>query len=381
MVKLDVKDRKIIYQLDKDARQSLTQIGKKVTLPKNVVQYRIKRLEENGLIQRYFTVIDTFRLGYISFRIYFTYQYITLDLNKEIVDFFVNNKYTYWIATTEGQYNLVVILWVKDPIEFYTFWQNTLKKYRDYFQNIKFSFYFQLYHFRNSYLLDDYDKRDREVSEIIGCGPRVEVDHLDQQILKTIAPNARMPLTEIAQKIGSTVPTITTRLQKLKKIGIIHGFRTEFDITKLGYQQFKVDIDFKEYSKIDAVTQYLKGNPHLFYITKSAGHGDLEPTFRVQGVAQIHEIMDDLNKKFPGAIKNYIAKLDEFADTLNGVDTGSLQQMVTDMDRAGSLFQGISRETSSDIIKLAEQARQLSEILKGFIINSAKRQRDLAAGA
>lgn len=81
-----------------------------------------------------------------------------------------------------------------------------------------------------------------------------------------------------------------------------------------------------------------------------------------------------------GSIKNYIMKLDEFADTLNGVDTGSLQQMVTDMDRAGSLFQGISRETSSDIIKLAEQARQLSEILKGFIINSAKRQRDLAVG-
>ncbi len=82
-----------------------------------------------------------------------------------------------------------------------------------------------------------------------------------------------------------------------------------------------------------------------------------------------------------GSIKNYIMKLEEFADSLNGVDTGSLQQMVTDMDRAGSLFQGISRETSSDIIKLAEQTRQLSEILKGFIINSAKRQRDLAAGA
>lgn len=82
-----------------------------------------------------------------------------------------------------------------------------------------------------------------------------------------------------------------------------------------------------------------------------------------------------------GAIKNFITKLDEFADTLNGVDTGSLQQLVNDMDRAGSLFQGISRETSSDIIKLAEQSRQLSEILKGFVINSAKRQRDLAVAA
>jgi hypothetical protein len=81
-----------------------------------------------------------------------------------------------------------------------------------------------------------------------------------------------------------------------------------------------------------------------------------------------------------GSVKNYIMKLDEFADTLNGVDSGSLQQMVTDMDRNGSLFQGISRETSTKIIKLAEQARELSEVLKGFIINSAKRQRDIAAG-
>jgi hypothetical protein len=81
-----------------------------------------------------------------------------------------------------------------------------------------------------------------------------------------------------------------------------------------------------------------------------------------------------------GSVKNYIMKLDEFADTLNGVDSESLQQMVTDMDRNGSLFQGISRETSTKIIKLAEQARELSEVLKGFIINSAKRQRDIAAG-
>jgi hypothetical protein len=81
-----------------------------------------------------------------------------------------------------------------------------------------------------------------------------------------------------------------------------------------------------------------------------------------------------------GTVKNHVMKLDQFADELNGIDSGSLQQMVTDLDKQGSLFQGISRETSSKIIKLAEQARELSEIFKGFIINSAKRQRDIAAG-
>jgi hypothetical protein len=74
-------------------------------------------------------------------------------------------------------------------------------------------------------------------------------------------------------------------------------------------------------------------------------------------------------------------QLDQCADSLNDAEVGtSLQQIVTDLDRPGSLYQGISRETSSDIIKLAKQARDLAEILKGFAINSAKRQRDIAAG-
>ena len=82
-----------------------------------------------------------------------------------------------------------------------------------------------------------------------------------------------------------------------------------------------------------------------------------------------------------GSIKEQIRKLDDFAEALNGVEGNSLQQLVNDMDRPGSLFQGISRETSSEIIRIAGQVAELSEILKGFVINSAKRSRDIAAGA
>ena len=35
MDKIDLKDRKILYELDKNARQTLSQIGKNVRLPKS----------------------------------------------------------------------------------------------------------------------------------------------------------------------------------------------------------------------------------------------------------------------------------------------------------------------------------------------------------
>jgi len=48
MVNIDLKDRKILYELDLNCWQSLTQIGKKVGLSKEVVKYRIKRMERGG---------------------------------------------------------------------------------------------------------------------------------------------------------------------------------------------------------------------------------------------------------------------------------------------------------------------------------------------
>ena len=58
MVKIDLKDRKILYYLDLNSRQSFAEIGKKVGLSKNAITYRIKRLEKEGLINNYYTAIN-----------------------------------------------------------------------------------------------------------------------------------------------------------------------------------------------------------------------------------------------------------------------------------------------------------------------------------
>jgi hypothetical protein len=79
-------------------------------------------------------------------------------------------------------------------------------------------------------------------------------------------------------------------------------------------------------------------------------------------------------------ITNYISQLNDFAKAMQNTEGDSLQKLVTDIDRQGSLFMGISREVSSDIIKIASDAKDIATKLEGFVLNSAKRQRDIAAG-
>ena len=70
MIKIDLKDKKILNEIEMNARVSHAEIAKKVGLSKQVVKYRIERLEKEKVIQSYFAVIDIARLGYFPHIIY-----------------------------------------------------------------------------------------------------------------------------------------------------------------------------------------------------------------------------------------------------------------------------------------------------------------------
>lgn len=305
MVKIDSKDREILYQLDLDSRQSFARIGDQVGLSKTVVAYRVNKLIEKGIIKTFYTVIDAFKLGYISFRVYLVYQYMNQEKEKEIIDYFTSQKLTWWTISAEGRFDLALIMWVKDINDFYSFWDETLKRFRDYFLEQQFSAYIQLYSYRHSYLLDDMKKSDRTKFEITGGGSQVKIDELDFKLLRLIAPHARMPVKEIAKRLNTTVAVINYRIKKLIKDEVIQGFRSDMDLTKLGYQFFKADIDLRDYKQRGKIINYVKTNPHLVRIDKSVGISDLELEFHVLSLEQFHDIMKDLVNKFPNVIKKY----------------------------------------------------------------------------
>lgn len=305
MEKIDIKDRKILYELDYDSRQSFSQIGKKVGLHKNVVNYRVKRLTKRGIIRYFYTAIDSFKLGYTCYRLYVVYQNVTPDIRQEIIDYFVKNKHTWWVGSFEGSYNLAVVIWVKDIHDFHIFWEETLKKYRQYFKDQIFCNYVRLHRFRHSFIIDNYNKQDREKHEITGGGKKVDTDELDYKILEVLSKDARRSTIDIAKNLKSTVDTINSRIKGLIKIDIIQGFKVSIDYSKLGFQFFKANINLNNYSDRVRMISYMKYNPHLIMIDKSIGYYDLELDLWVNNVDQFHEIMDDLSMKFPNSISNY----------------------------------------------------------------------------
>ena len=57
-MKLDKKDFKLLYELDKNSRLSYSQLSKRVRLSQESVRYRISRLVKDRIINKFFTVIE-----------------------------------------------------------------------------------------------------------------------------------------------------------------------------------------------------------------------------------------------------------------------------------------------------------------------------------
>jgi Lrp/AsnC family transcriptional regulator for asnA, asnC and gidA len=301
--KLDLKDRKILYHLDLDSRQSFTQLGKKVGLYKEKVNYRIKRLQEKGIIVRFNTIIDTLKLGYNCMRFYFNFQYITPEIKKEIIDHFVNFKHTQMVASPEGAVELSVFMMAKNISEIHSFWQKTLSKYRDYFAKQLIAPFIGENIYSKSFLIDEKDDR---INLIVKRGGEIiEYDDLDFKILQLLAQDSRIPTIDIAKKINITTITINKRIKRLIELGVILRYHVTINWEKIGYKWFKVDLYLKDYNKLHQIIKYLETNPHLAYIDKTFGYADLELELIVKDVNQLKQIIEDLSSKFPKMIRSY----------------------------------------------------------------------------
>src|SRR3989338_6310414 len=118
-VKLDAKDKKILEQLQANARQSIAQIAKKTKLPRDVVVYRIKKLEKANVIRAHHTFLNPNRLGYpLYVYVLFSCYNIKPEDENKLINFLKGHKNIIYIAKNSGNYDFSIGVCAKDYKEF-----------------------------------------------------------------------------------------------------------------------------------------------------------------------------------------------------------------------------------------------------------------------
>ena len=295
MVKLDLKDKKILFELDKNARQSNSQIAKKVGLSKDSIGYRIKQLEDKKILSGYRTLIDFSKLGFIWNRLVFNFIDVNEKILSELISFLKKEENVWGIARNEGEWDFAFTYLAKTNVEFYEFYEKFAKKFRKIISRKLISQMLKYDEVERVYLID---KKPKVREKIKFNTKEVKVDETDLKILKLISHNARIKLIDVAEKLKLSSMLILQRIKKLEKNKIIIGYKADLNVMALGRDYYGVKMNLKDYSEKEKILKEIYSLNEMTAVLYHVGGYDIEFDLELENTKRYHEIINSLRNKF-----------------------------------------------------------------------------------
>ncbi len=302
-IKLDLTDRKILAELDKNCRISNSALAKKVNKSRESVKYRIQQLQKRGIIQKFITSINPNKLGFYMFKVYLKLENIPKEREKFFEEL-KKNQDIYWMGISDGAFDLVFAILSKSIPEYFAKINYLLSKWQHLIVSKILGTMVDTRQYNKKFFTNA-----KDCQQVIFGGDVVanEIDKLDSKILNILANDARIPLAELARKVDSTIEIVRGRIRKLEKKEIILTYRIAVDLNKLGLEFFKAIIYFRTLSEKDerALFEWMKREPNSIYYIRSLAPWEVEFEFAVESYQHFNKIINDLRQRFPHVIRNY----------------------------------------------------------------------------
>ena len=113
---IDYTDLKILSELVENSKISLVKLGKKLSLHPNVVAYRIKKMEKEGIIKDYTVELDYGKLG-INEQVYVGLSLPANSEREEILEQIMAIPQTMKVISSLGSLESIILLVGKDKAE------------------------------------------------------------------------------------------------------------------------------------------------------------------------------------------------------------------------------------------------------------------------
>lgn len=307
VLNLDVKDKKLLYQLDINSRQTNSEIAKKVGLSKQVVGFRIKRLIKEKLITSFYTIIDISKLGFTVHKNFLRLQNLDRNEEKKLLHFLKNNLNVVWIASCDGKFDLTFGTWAKDVSYLDKTLKELQKKFGEFIAERQIATIIHGEYFIRDYLIEKQKPSDLRKSFFGSTPTPTKIDINDWNILLELGKNSRTTAVEISSKFKLSADAVASRIKKLEKAGIIKHYNIVPNESVYPYMHYKVLLGFKSFSleKENKLLEYCRLNPNIVYIVKSLGPWDFEIDIEVENADKFREIMMDIKSEFKDLIKDY----------------------------------------------------------------------------
>lgn len=322
---LDLADRRILFELDCNSRQSLSELARRVRLGRDLVSYRLERLQQQGILNRCAILVNPYKLGMTVYK-----TYLKVETNRarvaELIAALDRHPNTYWLAETSGEWDIVFSILARTPKEFYDFQNQIFSDFSDILINFSVHTLVNYWWFPKKYLLGSRWQEERQKLDLsserdgtimngwgfhepeftFGTTPdEYLLDDLESGILELLRKDSRLSYADLAERLNSTPAIVKYRMEKLQERGVIAGYRVDLDLSALGMTLFKVLVHQRDYDvkKELEFREFCRDHPNISCYVQQIGSHKVEFEVQAKDYQQFNAIMDEVRERFAKYIR------------------------------------------------------------------------------
>ena len=180
--KITELDKQILWHLDYDARVPFTALADMLGISKQGLNARLNNLIENQVLTGYYAVIDTHRLGLLTYRVYLRLHSTKPRAVEKLIKVLSDHQLTLFVGTLSGSWDLEVVFTARNYIHFNELLKELAVPLSEHVYRSNISMTPVVYGLRRDYLLTEV--RKTPLRQSYGFEPGLyEWDELDFKLL------------------------------------------------------------------------------------------------------------------------------------------------------------------------------------------------------
>lgn len=144
----------------------------------------------------------------------------------------------------------------------------------------------------------------------------MQLDPLDAKLLRLLREDARHSFRDLAEKTGSTVPTVSARVKALEDVGLIRGYHAQIDATLAGGQLVHATIRAKasDARRIATAVAKLDGATGVALLAGGIVHATIRLSPPERDAARLHDEIASLEGVIDYDVREVLATPDVAAN-------------------------------------------------------------------
>lgn len=292
---LDALDRKILGGLDAHGRIAISELARSVKHGRDIVDYRVRRLFDTGVVTAASVVLNPARLGLTIYKTYLRLRNQPQRI-KSLVNSIRSHPMAYCVAETDGAFDLIFNLLAASAGAFDRACEDLLGPFQDLILDQEFAIILRHHLFPRKYL----GTSSRGEWVIGDESATIDASPLDLAVAGCLSADARQSVVELAGHVGATPIMVRRRIERLERDGLIVGYRAEVNRRALGLTTFKAQLHLLPHARGEraSLLAFARNHPEIVSFIHQLGGCRIEINIDTPDYDTCFRVIEEIKATF-----------------------------------------------------------------------------------